>query len=224
MRGVSGRAPNSDNAERPTSGRDLLRRRRRPLVDPAAARRGPRLRQPGARARPVAARLGRRRAGRPAGGSESRAKAEDDGLRVLTPAEACEEADLIMVLVPDHLQRAVYAEAIAPRLVDGRRAVLRARPEHPLRPHPAAGGRGRLHGGAEGPRPPGPPPVQRGPRRAGARRGRAGRDRQRAGRSRSPTPRASAAPAPACSRPRSPRRPRPTCSASRPCCAAASPS
>src|SRR2546421_5571724 len=51
--------------------------------------------------------------------SKSREKAENDGLRVLTPAEACEEADLTMVLIPDHLQRQVYAEAIAPSLVEG---------------------------------------------------------------------------------------------------------
>src|ERR1700678_2236541 len=52
-------------------------------------------------------------------GSKSREKAESDGIRVLTPAEACEEADLVMVLIPDHLQRQVYAEAIAPSLVEG---------------------------------------------------------------------------------------------------------
>ena len=52
-------------------------------------------------------------------GSKSREKAANDGLRVTTPAEACEEADLIMVLVPDHLQRELYREAIAPALVDG---------------------------------------------------------------------------------------------------------
>jgi ketol-acid reductoisomerase len=52
-------------------------------------------------------------------GSRSRESAASEGLRVLTPGEACEEADLIMVLVPDHLQRALYAEAIAPSLVDG---------------------------------------------------------------------------------------------------------
>ena len=52
-------------------------------------------------------------------GSRSRDAAASEGLRVLTPGEACEEADLIMVLVPDHLQRALYAEAIAPSLVDG---------------------------------------------------------------------------------------------------------
>ncbi len=52
-------------------------------------------------------------------GSKSRAKAEAEGLRVLTPAEACEEADLIVVLAPDPAQRSLYAEAIAPSLVPG---------------------------------------------------------------------------------------------------------
>jgi ketol-acid reductoisomerase len=52
-------------------------------------------------------------------GSKSRAKAEAEGLRVLTPAEACEEADLIMLLTPDHVQRKVYAESVEPNLVDG---------------------------------------------------------------------------------------------------------
>jgi ketol-acid reductoisomerase len=52
-------------------------------------------------------------------GSKSRARAEQEGLRVVTPAEACEEADLIMVLAPDPVQRHLYAEAIAPNLVEG---------------------------------------------------------------------------------------------------------
>jgi len=51
--------------------------------------------------------------------SKSRAKAEAQGLRVLTPAEACEEADLIMVLAPDHVQRTLYADAVEPNLVEG---------------------------------------------------------------------------------------------------------
>jgi ketol-acid reductoisomerase len=51
--------------------------------------------------------------------SKSRQRAENDGVRVVTPEEACEEADVIMVLIPDHLQRALYAEAIAPALVEG---------------------------------------------------------------------------------------------------------
>src|SRR6201746_1299215 len=52
-------------------------------------------------------------------GSKSRAKAEDEGLRVLTPAEASAEADLIMVLAPDPAQRSLYAESIEPHLQDG---------------------------------------------------------------------------------------------------------
>jgi ketol-acid reductoisomerase len=52
-------------------------------------------------------------------GSRSRAKAEAEGLRVVTPAEACEEADLVMMLVPDTVQRRLYAEAVQPALVPG---------------------------------------------------------------------------------------------------------
>src|SRR3984893_6688101 len=52
-------------------------------------------------------------------GSRSREAAASEGLQVTTPEQACEEADLIMVLAPDTVQRALYAEAIAPSLVDG---------------------------------------------------------------------------------------------------------
>ncbi len=52
-------------------------------------------------------------------GSTSRAKAEAEGLRVVTPAEASAEADLIMVLAPDPAQRRLYAESIAPNLKPG---------------------------------------------------------------------------------------------------------
>jgi ketol-acid reductoisomerase len=52
-------------------------------------------------------------------GSRSRDAAAGEGLRVLTPEQACEESDLIMVLVPDHVQRSLFAEAIAPSLVEG---------------------------------------------------------------------------------------------------------
>jgi ketol-acid reductoisomerase len=52
-------------------------------------------------------------------GSRSRAAVASEGLPVTTPDQACEEADLIMVLAPDHVQRALYAEAIAPSLVPG---------------------------------------------------------------------------------------------------------
>ncbi|HET7407911.1 MAG TPA: ketol-acid reductoisomerase [Mycobacteriales bacterium] len=51
--------------------------------------------------------------------SKSRAQAESDGLPVATPAEACAQADLVMVLAPDTVQRSLYAEAIEPNLQDG---------------------------------------------------------------------------------------------------------
>src|SRR5205085_7081361 len=52
-------------------------------------------------------------------GSKSRPKAEAEGLRVVTPAEAAAEADLIMILAPDHVQRKLYAESVEPNLQDG---------------------------------------------------------------------------------------------------------
>ncbi len=52
-------------------------------------------------------------------GSKSRQKAADEGLRVLTPAEAAKEADLIMILAPDTKQRQIYADDIAPNLNSG---------------------------------------------------------------------------------------------------------
>ncbi|MFD4575983.1 ketol-acid reductoisomerase [Streptomyces sp. NPDC058417] len=52
-------------------------------------------------------------------GSKSKAKAEEQGLRVVTPAEAAAEADLIMILIPDPIQAKVYEESIAPNLSDG---------------------------------------------------------------------------------------------------------
>lgn len=52
-------------------------------------------------------------------GSKSRAKAEEQGLRVLSVAEAAAEADVIMILAPDTKQRFIYEEHIAPHLKDG---------------------------------------------------------------------------------------------------------
>src|SRR5579884_3403864 len=52
-------------------------------------------------------------------GSRSRAAAEAEGLRVLTPKDACAEADLVMVLAPDTVQRSLYATAIEPNLREG---------------------------------------------------------------------------------------------------------
>jgi ketol-acid reductoisomerase len=52
-------------------------------------------------------------------GSKSRAKAEQEGLRVVTVAEAVKEATVIMLLAPDHKQRHIYKEAIEPNLKAG---------------------------------------------------------------------------------------------------------
>lgn len=54
------------------------------------------------------------------GGSTSRAKAEAAGLRVLPVAEAVREAEVIMVLVPDHIQKRLYEEEIEPNLTPGK--------------------------------------------------------------------------------------------------------
>ena len=52
-------------------------------------------------------------------GSPSRAKAQDQGLRVVSVPEAVQEADVIVVLAPDQVQRHVYREDIAPYLKPG---------------------------------------------------------------------------------------------------------
>jgi ketol-acid reductoisomerase len=52
--------------------------------------------------------------------SKSRAKAEAAGLRVLNVADAAKEADVIMVLVPDHVQGDTYRNDIAQHLTKGK--------------------------------------------------------------------------------------------------------
>src|SRR5213082_3223123 len=52
-------------------------------------------------------------------GSSSKAKAEAAGLKVLPTAEAVREADVVMVLLPDTEQKAVFDTDIAPNLVPG---------------------------------------------------------------------------------------------------------
>jgi ketol-acid reductoisomerase len=52
--------------------------------------------------------------------SRSRAKATDAGLAVKTVAEAAAWADVIMMLVPDTTQAALYRDAIAPHLTAGK--------------------------------------------------------------------------------------------------------
>ena len=52
-------------------------------------------------------------------GSRSRAKAQAEGLTVLSVAEAVKEADLVVILTPDQVQRTVYANEIKPNLKEG---------------------------------------------------------------------------------------------------------
>ncbi|WP_295695579.1 ketol-acid reductoisomerase [Lapillicoccus sp.] len=52
-------------------------------------------------------------------GSSSKAKAEAEGLTVLSVADAVKEADLVVILTPDQVQRTVYANDIKPNLKPG---------------------------------------------------------------------------------------------------------
>jgi ketol-acid reductoisomerase len=153
-------------------------------------------------------------------GSKSRGLAEAAGLRVLDTADAVRAADVVMIAVPDTAQKAVYDSEIAPNLRPG--ALLMFAHGFNIRfgriqPPPtvdvgmvAPKGPGHLlrsvyeQGG-------GVPALFAVEQEAAARRAPGC----------SPTPVESAACAPASSRPRSRRRPRPICSGSRRCSAAA---
>jgi ketol-acid reductoisomerase len=52
-------------------------------------------------------------------GSKSREKAEADGLTVHSVADATKAADIVMILIPDTKQAAVYTESIGPNLKPG---------------------------------------------------------------------------------------------------------
>ena len=53
-------------------------------------------------------------------GSHSWAKAEAAGLRVMSTAEAAAAADVVMILVADHIQADLYRTEIAPKLTPGK--------------------------------------------------------------------------------------------------------
>ncbi len=53
-------------------------------------------------------------------GSRSWSTVEESGLRVGTVEDVAREADIIMMLIPDHLQREVYEKAIEPGLAEGK--------------------------------------------------------------------------------------------------------
>jgi len=52
--------------------------------------------------------------------SKSREKAQADGLEVVTPAVAAEQADVIMILIPDQHHREVFERDIRPGLAPGK--------------------------------------------------------------------------------------------------------
>jgi ketol-acid reductoisomerase len=52
-------------------------------------------------------------------GSKSRVKAENEGLRVLDVPSAVAEADVVVILAPDQVQRHLYRDEIAPNLKEG---------------------------------------------------------------------------------------------------------
>jgi ketol-acid reductoisomerase len=52
-------------------------------------------------------------------GSKSWHKVKEDGLPVMTVAEATKEADIVMILTPDTAQRAIYEQHIGPNLKPG---------------------------------------------------------------------------------------------------------
>ena len=53
-------------------------------------------------------------------GSKSAAKAQESGLAVKSVSEAAQQADFIMILLPDEVQKTVYANEIAPHLSAGK--------------------------------------------------------------------------------------------------------
>ena len=53
-------------------------------------------------------------------GSKSWAKAESQGLKVMTAAEAAKNADIIMILINDEKQAKLYKESIEPNLTEGK--------------------------------------------------------------------------------------------------------
>ena len=152
--------------------------------------------------------------------SPSRAKAEAAGLKVLPVAHAAAEADLVMMLVPDESAADVYAREVAESMTPGKYLSF----SHGFSIH---------YGFIKPPEdvsvlmvaPKGPGHLVRSEyvRGAGVPCLLAVHQDPAATRANSgwPTPRPSAVGAPGSSRRRFARRPRPTSSASRPCCAAA---
>ena len=154
-------------------------------------------------------------------GSASAKKAEDAGFKVMEVAEAAKWADLVMMLTPDELQGDIYREHLHDNMKNGAALVF----AHGLNVHfNLLDPRADLDVLMIAPKGPGHTVRSEYQRGGGVPCLIAisqGRLRQRPRPRPVATPRRSAAAAPASSRPRSRKSARPTCSASRWCCAAA---
>ncbi len=99
-------------------------------------------------------------------GSATAKKAEGEGVKVMSVAEAAKWADVLMMLTPDELQADIYRNEIAGNIRPGA-ALLFA---HGLNVHfaldRAAQGHRRADGRAQGPRPYGARRISEGRRRA----------------------------------------------------------
>jgi len=113
---VMSRGSQSIEEPRSDDGADVLRRGRRPGGARRPDGRDHRVREPGSRARPQPAGIGRGRGGGLPPTSKSRRIAEDAGLRVADVADAVRGADVVMILVPDTAQKAVFEADIAANL------------------------------------------------------------------------------------------------------------
>lgn len=84
-------------------------------------------------------------------GSRAWKRAEADGVRVATAAEAAKEADMIQILLPDEIHPIVYRKDIEPYLEEGNALGFSHGFNSLLTDHTPRERR-RLHGGAEGSR------------------------------------------------------------------------
>ena len=87
-------------------------------------------------------------------GSASRQAARDAGLEVGSVAEVAKEADVMMVAIPDHVQKDVYREEIEPNLGPGKALDVRPRLHDSLPVRGAAADGGRDDDRAQGSGPP----------------------------------------------------------------------
>ncbi len=71
-------------------------------------------------------------------GSPSAERAKEEGLKVMSVADATKTSDVIMILLPDEKQKKIYNESILPNLRAGPDADVCSRLQHPFRSDPAA--------------------------------------------------------------------------------------